>query len=69
MRYLPGDKGCDAESLGRLPRESGTPPVIPGRRNRKRAIRDDQQRYRGRHLIGNAFRIGRDWSGERSSIM
>ena len=28
---------------------------IPGRRNRKRAIRYDQQRYRGRHLIENAF--------------
>jgi transposase len=29
--------------------------VIPGRRDRKRVIRYDEQRYRGRHLIENAF--------------
>jgi len=38
-----------------LLREIGTTPVIPGRRNRKRAIRYDRQRYRDRHLIENAF--------------
>ena len=36
-------------------REAGTTPVIPGRRSRKRAIRYDKQRYRGRHLVENAF--------------
>lgn len=51
MRYLLGDKGYDADRL----RETGTIPVIPGRRNRKRAIRYDQERYRSRHLIENAF--------------
>ena len=55
MRYLLGDKGYDADRLSRSLRESGTVPVIPGRRNRKRAIRYDQERYRGRHLIENAF--------------
>jgi len=55
MRYLLGDKGYDANSLRKALRENGTSPVIPGRRNRKRAIRYDQQRYRGRHLIENAF--------------
>jgi transposase len=30
-------------------------PVIPGRRNRKRAIRYDKQRYRELHLVDNAF--------------
>lgn len=55
MRYLLGDKGYDADRLPRLLREAGTTPVIPGRRNRKRAIRYDQERYRGRHLIENAF--------------
>ena len=44
--------GC----LGHDPRDrAGAGPAIPGRRNRKRAIRYDQQRYRGRHLIENAF--------------
>ncbi|NJR80843.1 IS5 family transposase [Sphingomonas sp. 36D10-4-7] len=55
MRYLLGDKGYDADRLRRLARDAGAIPVIPGRRNRKRAIRYDKQRYAGRHLIENAF--------------
>lgn len=55
MRYLLGDKGYDADRLRRLTREAGATPVIPGRRNRKRSIRYDEQRYRSRHLIENAF--------------
>ena len=55
MRYLLGDKGYDADRLRRALREIGTTPVIPGRRNRKRAIRYDRQRYKDRHLIENAF--------------
>jgi len=55
MRYLLGDKGYDANRLRTSLRENGTSPVIPGRRNRKRAIRYDQHRYRSRHLIENAF--------------
>jgi len=55
MRYLLGDKGYDADSLRRSLRQTGTIPVIPGRRNRKRTIRYDKQRYRGRHLVENAF--------------
>ena len=30
-------------------------PVIPGRSNQKRAVRYDRERYKGRHLIENAF--------------
>jgi IS5 family transposase len=37
MRYLLGDKGYDADQLRRSLREAGATPVIPGRRNRKRA--------------------------------
>lgn len=55
MRHLLGDKGYDTDRLRRSLREAGTTPVIPGRRNRKRAIRYDKQRYRSRHLIENAF--------------
>jgi len=55
MRYLLADKGYDADRLRRSLREAGAVPVIPGRRNRKRTIRYDEQRYRGRHLIENAF--------------
>src|SRR3546814_12645373 len=55
MRYLLGDKGYDANRLRTSLRETGTSAVIPGRRNRKRAIRYDKHRYRSRHLIDNAF--------------
>jgi transposase len=55
MRYLLGDKGYDADSLRRSLRETGAIPVILGRCNRKRTIRYDKQRYRGRHLVENAF--------------
>jgi transposase len=55
MRYLVGDKGYDADRLRRMAREAGAIPVIPGRRNRKRTIRYDKDRYRGRHLVENAF--------------
>ena len=43
------------DRLRRSLRETGTTPVIPGRRNRKRTIRYDKQRYRDRHLVENAF--------------
>jgi transposase len=55
MLYLLADKGYDADRLLRLARDAGAVPVIPGRRNRKRAIRYDKNRYAGRHLIENAF--------------
>ncbi len=55
MRYLLADKGYDADHLRRWLREAGAVPVIPGRRNRKRLIRHDKNRYRDRHLIENAF--------------
>ena len=55
MRYLLGDKGYDADELRRMARDAGATPVIPGPRNRKRAIGYDKRRYRGRHLIENAF--------------
>lgn len=35
--------------------KTGTTPVLPGRRNRKRTIRYDKQRYRELHLVENAF--------------
>ena len=55
VQYLLGDKGYDADALRRALREVGATPVIPGRRNRKRAILYDKRRYRDRHLVENAF--------------
>ena len=54
-RYVLADKGYDADALRRSLRQVGAVPVIPGRRSRKRAIRYDRDRYKGRHLIENAF--------------
>lgn len=64
MRGRPGRDGLDvvakpigcasfAASYGR--RAKSPRRIIPGRRNRKRIIRYDEQRYRSRHLIENAF--------------
>lgn len=55
MRYLLADKGYDADHLRRSMRDAGAVPVIPGRRNPKRTIRYDKDRYRGRNLVENAF--------------
>jgi len=52
---LIADKGYDSDALRKALTESGTKPVIPGRRNRKRNIRHDRKRYRDRHLVENAF--------------
>lgn len=54
-RHLVADKGYDADALRRAVREAGAVPVIPGRSNRKRAVRYDRERYKARHLIENAF--------------
>ncbi len=54
-KYVVADKGYDADTLRRSLRPAGAVPVIPGRSNRKRAVRHDPERYRGRHLIENAF--------------
>ena len=49
------DKGYDADALRRTLRQAGAVPVIPGRSTRKRRISYDQDRYRERHRIENAF--------------
>jgi transposase len=54
-RYLLGDKGYDADALRKMLRGKDIVPVIPGRRNRKRKIVYDKQRYKDRHLVENAF--------------
>ena len=54
-RYLIVDKGYDLDGLRRELRHLGMVPVILGVQGRKRAARYDQQCYRDRHLIENAF--------------
>jgi len=54
-RYLLADKGYDANNLRKYLRQRAITPVIPGRSNRKRAIKYNKRRYKDRHLIENAF--------------
>ena len=55
VRRLIADRGYDANSLRHTLRSTGTIPVIPGRRSRKRPIRHDKRRYRDRWRIEAAF--------------
>ena len=48
IRRLLADKGYDADWLRANLRASGTVPVIPGTRSRKRPIRYDKPRYKDR---------------------
>jgi transposase len=54
-KHLLGDKGYDSDDMRQGLRSQGVAPVIPGRSNRKKPIVIDDDRYRERHLIENAF--------------
>ena len=55
LRRLAADRGYDADALRHSLRSTGTTPIIPGRRTRKRPIRHDQVRYKDRWRIEAAF--------------
>ncbi len=55
LKRLVADRGYDADGLRRDLRAAGTTPVIPGRRSRRRAVRFDAARYRGRWRIEAAI--------------
>lgn len=55
MKRLLADKGYDADALRKSLRAQGTQAIIPGRRNRKKTIRYDKERYKGRWLVEAAF--------------
>lgn len=48
---LLADKGYDANALRGMLRAQGTRPVIPARRNRKKAIRYDRDKYKERWRV------------------
>ncbi len=55
MKRLIADRGYDADRIRSALRRQNTIPVIPGRRNRKRAIRHDEKRYKERWRIEAMF--------------
>lgn len=55
FRRLVADRGYDANQFRTFLKQAGTIPIIPGRVNRKRRIRHDEKRYKGRWLIEAMF--------------
>lgn len=55
IRRLLAYRGYDADPLRRSLRDKGTTPVIPGRRSRRRPVRHDARRYKGRWSIEAAI--------------
>ncbi len=55
VQHLIADKGYDADALRAQLRTVGTTPIIPGRCNRKKAIRYDKRRYKDRWMVEAAF--------------
>ena len=55
IKKLLGDKAYDSNSFRKLLRKRGIKPVIPGRANRKKAIRHDKQAYKGRNVIERCY--------------
>lgn len=59
--HVAGDKAYDSDSIRDGLRNRGVAPVIPARRNRKRIVKIDQQRYRGRNVIERCFNRLKQW--------
>eukprot|EP00873_Tetraselmis_striata_P030084 jgi/Tetstr1/450348/TSEL_037384.t1 len=55
MKRVIADRGYDANRLRSNLRSQNTIPVIPGRKNRKRAIHYDQKRYKDRWRVEAMF--------------
>jgi transposase len=49
------DRGYDSDEFRKLLMSQNNTPVIPGRRNRKKPIEYDEQRYKRRGLIERVF--------------
>ena len=60
-QYLAGDKGYDGNQVRRELRKRGIIPIIPPRKNRKRAVAYDKERYRERNVIERRFNGLKQW--------
>jgi len=59
--HLAGDKGYDSDQLRVALRQRGIVPRIPARRNRRRVVKLDAERYRGRNVIERCFSRLKQW--------
>jgi transposase len=60
---LLADKGYDADALLEQARYQGMQPIIPPKRNRKIQREYDEDIYKLRHLVENAFLYLKRWRG------
>jgi len=61
--YLLADRGYDSDAILLAAKENGMEPVIPPRRNRKEQRYFDQEIYKLRCMIENAFLALKKWRG------
>jgi transposase len=54
-KNLLADKGYDSDLFRKSLRSLNREPVIPGRKNRKKEVPYDREKYSGRHVVENAF--------------
>lgn len=54
-KNLLADKGYDSDFFRTCVRSLNREPIIPGRKNRKKEITYDREKYSGRHVVENAF--------------
>ena len=59
--WLLGDRGYDAVGFREALKDKGIRPCIPGRKQRKKAIRYDKRRYKRRNRIEIMFGRIKDW--------
>ncbi len=59
--YLLADKGYDSNEIVAAALDRGIKPVIPPKSNRKEARDYDQDLYKLRHLVENAFLHLKQW--------
>jgi transposase len=58
---LLADKGYDTDGFRAWLKERGIKTVIPGKSNRKKRIRHDQEAYKGRNVVERCFCRLKDW--------
>ena len=63
-KVLLADRGYDTDEIIECAKNSGIQPVIPSKKNRKIQRTYDENLYKKRHLVENAFlRLKRSWRG------
>src|SRR4029077_4619534 len=55
IKKLLGDKAYDSDPFRKSLRQDGITPVIPGRANRKKRIRHDEEAYKGRTAVDRCY--------------